>query len=357
MRDATLTLDRGALGHNLRRVRTCAPHSRILAMVKADAYGHGARVVAAQIAHQVDALGVAFLEEALELRDAGITTPLVLMEGVFNEYELATARALNMQLVVAQPLQVDLLARCPQGQPLPVWLKVDSGMHRLGFSPADALDAYHRLEALPAVSRITLCSHFAAADEPDASRTRNQHQVMEQLAARLPALPRSLANSAAILAWPETHDQWVRPGIMIYGGSPFPHRSAAELDLRPVMTLHSRVIAVRELTAGECVGYGATWQAERDTRIAVIAIGYGDGYPRHARSGTPVLVNGRRYPLVGRVSMDMITIDLGQDEAKPGDDAVLWGDGLPVEEVAACAGTISYELFCKITARVQRVWR
>jgi alanine racemase len=238
-----------------------------------------------------------------------------------------------------------------------VWLKVDSGMHRLGFTPTEAVKAYQRLEALPSVVRIVLCSHFAAADDITSLQTDRQTAVMNDLAARLPAMPRSFANSAAILGRPEVHHQWVRPGIMLYGSSPFADRTANDLDLKPVMTLHSRVIAVRELAAGEAVGYGATWTSLQPTRLAVVAIGYGDGYPRHAPSGTPVLINGQRYPLVGRVSMDMITVDVSDAPVHTGDHAVLWGEGLPVDEIAAHAGTISYELFCKITNRVERIWR
>ncbi|HEX5278327.1 MAG TPA: alanine racemase [Fluviicoccus sp.] len=356
MRDATLHLSREALLHNVARVKALAPQSRVLAMVKAEAYGHGATVAAAFLAPHVDALGVAFLEEALALRDAGIVTPIVLMEGVFDDYELTTARAKNMHLMVHRKEQIDLLARHSQGQPVTAWLKVNSGMNRLGFSPEDAPQAYQRLETLPAVNRIILCSHFAAADDPDSAQTGRQLSVMNALAERLPALPVSLANSAAILRLPETHRQWVRPGIMLYGSSPFSGQSAESLELKPVMTLRSRVIAVQPLAAGQPVGYSATWTTPQDTRIAVVAIGYGDGYPRHAPSGTPVLVNGRRYPLVGRVSMDMITVDIGDDAVSPGDAAVLWGEGLSADEVAAHAGTISYELFCRLTARVRRLW-
>lgn len=356
MRDATLLLNRSALLHNASRVRSCAPNSRILAMVKADAYGHGALYAAAVLASQVDALGVAFLEEGLALRDAGISAPIVLMEGVFNDYELATARALHMQPVVHQEMQLRLLEQAPQGAALTVWLKVNSGMNRLGFNPEEAVRAYYRLEACPGVGRIILCSHFATADEPDPTLTRKQISVMDALLARLPALPCSLSNSAGILAWPQSHRQWVRPGIMLYGCSPFAGRSAGELELQPVMTLRSRVIAVQSLSAGDSVGYGAGWRAVTDTRIAVIAIGYGDGYPRHARHGTPVLIQGKHFGLVGRVSMDMMTVEIGDNDIKIGDEAILWGDGLSADEVAACAGTISYELFCRLTARVERVW-
>ncbi len=357
MRDATLILSRAALRHNVDRVRECAPSSRVLAMVKADAYGHGALNVAAQIGDQVDALGVAFLEEALALRDAGIRRPIVLMEGVFNAYEQAAAAAMDMALMVHQEQQLALLEQHPPATPVTVWLKVNTGMHRLGFRPDEAIHAYQRLEAMPSVGRIIACTHFAESDVPDSPANREQTSAFEALVSALPALPRSMANSAAILGMPHTHHQWVRPGIMLYGSSPFADRSAESLSLKPVMTLQSRVIAVRGLNAGDAVGYGARWTADRATRIAVVAIGYGDGYPRHAANGTPVLIGGRRYPLVGRVSMDMITVDIGNDAVSPGDTVILWGEGLPADEVAQMAGTISYELFCKVTARVERLWQ
>ena len=357
MREARLTLNRDALLHNVARVRACAPDSRILAMVKADAYGHGALTVAAQLAPQVDALGVAWIDEALALRDAGVTSPIVLMEGVFNAYELATARALNMQVVVHQQRQLDLLAASNSQHPLTVWLKVDSGMHRLGFSPEDVPTAYDQLESLPGIRSIVLCSHFASADLPESAQTDQQALVMQALTRQLPALPLSLANSASILGRPDTHHQWVRPGIMLYGSSPFADRTAADLDLKPVMTLTSRLISTRRIRQGEAVGYGATWIAPVETRIGVVAIGYGDGYPRHAPSGTPVMINGKRFPIVGRVSMDMITVDLGDQTVDEGDEVILWGDGLSADEVAVYAGTISYELFCQVTARVERQWK
>ena len=356
MREATLTLRRDSLLHNTRRVRELAPATRVLAMVKADAYGHGALTVAAQLTPHVDALGVAYLDEGLALRDAGISAPIVVMEGVFSAYELASARAKGMHVMVHQASQLQLLEENPGLSPLPVWLKVDSGMHRLGFRPDEVPEVYRRLESLPGVSPVILTSHFACADLPGHPMTARQLETMRTLHRALPAMPLSLANSAAILTMPETHGQWVRPGIMLYGSSPFADRSAESLGLQPVMTLRSRVIALRDIAAGESVGYGATWTAEKPSRIGVIAIGYGDGYPRHAPTGTPVLVNDRIVPLVGRVSMDMITVDLADLEVSVGDEAVLWGEGLSADIIAAHAGTISYTLFCQVTARVAREW-
>lgn len=359
MREACLSISRAALQHNLQRVRELAPGSKILAMVKADAYGHGARLVAETLA-TADGVGVAILAEALALRAAGIRQPITVLEGVFTAEEMAEAVRHDLTVIVHQEAQLRLLEAVPAATPVDVWLKLDSGMHRLGVDPEHVPAAYRRLRTLPGVRSVGLMTHFATADEPDSLQTRQQIAVFRSLQRAIEqetgnAVPDSLANSAAILAWPEAQGSWVRPGIMLYGGSPFADRSAASLGLRPVMTLQSRLIAVREIKAGEPVGYGATWEAPRDTRIGVVGIGYGDGYPRHAANGTPVLVNGARVPLAGRVSMDMITVDLGNLPAAVGDPCVLWGEGLAADEVAAHAGTISYELFCKVTARVQRM--
>lgn len=361
MREAQLGISRQALHHNLRCVRAAAPYARVLAMVKADAYGHGATLVAETLAES-DGFGVAFLEEALALRAAGVQQPISILEGVFSEIEMFEAVRQNFSVVVHQEEQIRLLEACRLSGPIDVWLKVDTGMHRLGFSPEAAVMAFSRINAARVVSNVGLFTHFAAADDLESPLTEKQitrFRAVQQLVSKggeRPVLD-SLANSAAILALPATHGAWVRPGIMLYGCSPFADRSAEELGLRPVMTLTSRLIAVRALKKGEAVGYGATWVAEQDTNIGVVAIGYGDGYPRHARNGTPVLVDGHRVPLVGRVSMDMITVDLGNLPVSAGAHCLLWGDGLSADEVAAHAGTISYELFCKITARVKReVW-
>lgn len=361
MREARLGISRQALHHNLRRVREAAPYARVLSMVKADAYGHGAALVAETLAES-DGFGVAFLEEALALRAAGIRQPVSILEGVFSELEMFEAVRQGFSVVVHQEEQIRFLENCRLTGPVDVWLKIDTGMHRLGFSPEAAVTAFRRIRAARLTGSIGLLTHFAAADELDSPQTEKQigrFRALQQVLGKAgePPLPDSLANSAGILAWPAAQGAWVRPGIMLYGCSPFAERTAEELGLRPVMTLTSRLIAVRTLKKGEPVGYGATWVAERDTRIGVVAIGYGDGYPRHARNGTPVLVEGHCVPLVGRVSMDMITVDLGSLPVGVGASCVLWGDGLSADVVAAHAGTISYELFCKVTSRVMReVW-
>ncbi len=362
MREAQLGINLAALHHNLRVVREHAPYARVLAMVKADAYGHGALAVTQALA-EADGFGVAFLDEALALREAGIRQPIAVLEGVFSAEEMFQAVRHGLQLVVHQEEQLRLLESCKLSGPIDVWLKIDTGMHRLGFAPERAILAFQRLSAARVVNQVGLLTHFARADELDCPQTELQigrfralHQALSRQGAR--QIPDSLANSAGIMAWPAAHGAWVRPGIMLYGSSPFATRTAAELDLRPVMTLTSRLIAINSVKKGEAVGYGGAWVAPQDTRLGIVAVGYGDGYPRHAPSGTPVLINGQLVPLVGRVAMDMITVDLGALPARLGDSVVLWGEGLSADVVAAHAGTISYELFCKITGRVARqVWR
>lgn len=358
MREAQLGLNLAALHHNMRRVRELAPYSRVLAMVKAEAYGHGAKLVAGALA-EADGFGVAFLDEAVALREAGIRQPIAVLEGVFSTEEMFTAVRLGLQLVVHQEEQLRLIEACKLSGPIDVWLKIDTGMHRLGFAPEKAIMAFQRLHACRLINQVGLLTHFATADELDSRLTELQiarFRALQQTLSRQGSrtIPDSLANSAGILAWPASHGAWVRPGIMLYGSSPFADRTAEELDLKPVMTLTSRLIAVNPVKKGEAVGYGGAWVAPRDTRLGIVAIGYGDGYPRHAPSGTPVLINGRLFPLAGRVAMDMITVDLGDAPAAVGDTAVLWGEGLPAGVIAAHAGTISYELFCKITSRVER---
>ncbi|MCD6061797.1 MAG: alanine racemase [Moraxellaceae bacterium] len=361
MRDARLGISTAALHHNLRRVREAAPYSRVMAMVKADAYGHGARIVAETLA-SADGFGVAILEEALALRAAGIRQPITVLEGVFTPAEMFEAVRQNLTLVIHQEEQVALLEQCKLSGPVNVWLKLDTGMHRLGLAPETAVSAFRRIRSARITGELGLLTHFACADQLESPMTEKQlarFRAVQQVLTRNGelTLPESMANSAGILAWPATHGTWVRPGIMLYGSSPFPDQTAESLGLRPVMTLTSKLIAVRPLKKGEPVGYGASWVADRDTRIGVVGIGYGDGYPRHAPHGTPVLIEGRRVPLVGRVSMDMLTVDLGSVPAQVGDTCVLWGEGLPADEVATRAGTISYELFCKVTARVRReIW-
>jgi len=327
-----------------------------MAVVKANAYGHGATTIAGALDAHVDALAVACLEEAVELRRAAISSPILLLEGVFEPNELATVSELGLWLTVGNESQLYWLEQAKLTAPLPCWLKIDSGMHRLGVAPDRAREFHQRLQASANVQgKPTIYTHFASADELDSNQTHEQLAVFERATAELTG-ERSAANSPGLLGWPTSHYDWVRPGYMLYGNSPFlaPHPSTS--NLQAVMTLRSAVISVREVDEGETVGYGASWRATRNSSIATVTVGYGDGYPRLAKNGTPVLVKGQRAPLAGRVSMDMITVDVTDvADVKVGDEVVLWGDGLPVGEVAAHAGTIGYELTTRMPLRTPRV--
>lgn len=346
-------IDLSALTFNLSRVRHAASHSRVMAVIKADGYGHGMSEVAAAL-QDADAFAVASLEEGLLLREAGIEKPVLLLEGVFSAAELTAVVQHRFELVVHHALQLDWLETLDSSARLTVWLKVDTGMNRLGFPADDALAAWDRLAAMPQVATVQWMSHFACADEPEHPANAQQESLFRELCAQREA-PRSLANSAALLTRPSSHMEWVRPGIMLYGASPMAAGYACPVELRPVMTLASELIAVHYCRKGDAVGYGQAWVCPEDMPVGVVAAGYGDGYPRHAPSGTPVRVNGEGVELIGRVSMDMLCVDLRtQPQARVGDPVVLWGEGLPVESVAGAAGTISYALLCGVTPRVPR---
>lgn len=359
-RPTSATIHNDALRHNLSQVRARAPGSRVMAVVKADGYGHGLERVARAL-QGADAFGVAALGDAERLRAAGLSQPIVLLSGFDAVDDLPQLRRLNVETVVHHATQLAMLEQAPDGDPIRCWLKVDSGMHRLGFAPEDVRDAYARLRAMPAVADgLVLMNHFASSDEfADApgsgAQTKAQMRLFAEATAGLEG-QRSLANSAAVLGWPDAHADWVRPGGALYGISVVDGTTGADFGLRPAMTLGTKLISVSRVKRGERIGYSATWTSPEDMRIGVAAIGYGDGYPRHAPSGTQVLLNGKPTDIVGRVSMDLMTLDLrGQPDAKPGDPVVLWGEGLPVETVAAAAGTIGYELVCSITRRVRFV--
>ena len=347
------TVDTGALRHNLQIVRRWAPQSRVMAVIKANAYGHGL-VAVARALDAADAFAVARVDEGLTLRAAGIQSPTVLLEGVFDREQLDAAAAARFELVVHTPEQIELLRLAKPGQRFKVWLKLDSGMNRLGFKGA-AFDAAHTaLSALGSVqSPVNLFTHLASADEPELPTTADQIARFLDATRGMPG-ERSIANSAGMLSFSAAQADWVRPGLLLYGVSPIAGAIGADYGLRAVMTLRSHLIAVKDLAAGEKVGYGGNWTALRPTRLAVAAVGYGDGYPRNLGSGTPVLVNGERAGLVGRVSMDMIGIDVSDLKREPrlGDPVILWGEGLPVEEIAVWADTIPYELVCGISQRV-----
>jgi alanine racemase len=347
------TVDSGALRHNLSVVRQWAPKSRVMAVIKANAYGHGL-VAVARALESTDAFAVARVDEGLTLRLAGINAPTVLLEGVFDREQLDAAAGANFELVVHTPEQIELLRTASPGTRFKVWLKLDSGMNRLGFKGAAFGAAHAALSGLESVQPpVNLFTHLASADQPELPTTSEQLALFAAATGSFPG-ERSLENSAAMLSFPDAQGDWVRPGLLLYGVSPFAGSIGADYGLRPAMTLHSHVIAVKELAPGERVGYGGDWTASRPTRLAVAAAGYGDGYPRSLDSGAPVLVNGERAGLAGRVSMDMIGIDVTDLHRVPalGDPVVLWGEGLPVEEIAVWADTIPYELLCGISQRV-----
>jgi len=346
-------VDTGALRHNLQRVRAAAPTARVMSVIKANAYGHGL-VPAAKALLATDGYAVARLEEGLALRAAGLTQRVLLLEGVFNSDQLDAAVQQRFDLMVHSPEQLALLEQRGQQGELRLWIKIDTGMNRLGFRVEDFADAHARLLRIAGTDNApALVTHLANADDRRDPLTSRQLRVFEDVTRGLPG-ERSLANSAGLLGWPSSRGDWVRPGLALYGATPFPSGHAEDFGLRPVMTLQSEVIAVKTVRTGETVGYGAAWRAARDTRIAVAAAGYGDGYPRSTASGAPVAINGHRAPLVGRVSMDMVAIDVTELPAiAVGDAVVLWGEGVPVEEVARCAATIPYELLCGVSQRVQ----
>lgn len=346
-------IDLSALRHNLQRVREAAPASRIFAVIKANAYGHGMLRVARALA-DADALAVARVEEAVALREAGVSKDLLVLEGCIDRDELELALVHRLQVAVQGRGQLEMISRHPDAGSLACWLKVDSGMHRLGFQIGDVPAALERLQTSGVMSdRVRLITHLANGDDLDDPKTASQLSLFRPLVERYQA-ESSIGNSAGILGWPDTRSDWIRPGIMLYGSSPFLNGRPEQHDLRPVMTFESRLIARNLYARGTPIGYGGTWICPEEMPVGVVAVGYGDGYPRHAPSGTPLLLNGRRVPLIGRVSMDMVSVDLrSQPDARVGDPVTLWGEGLPAEEIAELSGTITYELFCGVTGRVR----
>lgn len=337
-----------ALRNNLRVVRRTTA-ARVMAVVKANAYGHGL-LQAAEALHDADGFALLDVRDAVALRDAGFRQPILLLEGYFSQDELPLLAEYELMTVIHSQQQLAWLDAYPRRNGLAVWLKVNSGMNRLGFAAHEFPAVMERLKSHRAVREITLMTHFAQADE--AAGVATQQALFEQLTAPY-RLPRSLANSAAILRHPAAHADWVRPGIMLYGSSPFAEVSAESLGLQPVMTLSSELISVRDIKAGDAVGYGAAFRAERAMRIGIVACGYADGYPRHAATGTPIMVDGKRSRTLGRVSMDMLAVDLSEvPNAQIGSRVVLWGEGMPIDEVARAADTLSYELLCALAPRV-----
>ncbi len=349
MRPLTATIDLAALRHNLEVARRCAPQARIMAVVKANAYGHGLERACAALA-AADGFAVLGLNEALALRAQGWTRAILLLEGIFDADELISAAEHDIAVVVHDLHQVEMLANAVLSKPVTVFLKMNSGMNRLGFAPDVYKTMLARLQALDNVAGVTLMTHFATADETTGIAA--QLQVFNAASAGLD-YPRSLANSAAMLRHAETRADWVRPGIMLYGASPCADVAAAAFGLKPAMALHSEIIAVQQLAPGQGVGYGQQFIAEKPTRIGVVACGYADGYPRHAPTGTPVAVNGQLTRTLGRVSMDMLCVDITDlPQADVGSTVELWGTQVPVDDVAQSAGTVGYELLCALAPRV-----
>ena len=348
---ATATIHLAALRANLQRVRELAAPARVMAVVKADGYGHGLERVAAALA-DADAFGVAAIADGLRLRAAGFTQRIVVLSGPDAAADLVELRRLDLDAVIHHESQLDWLAT-DRGAPIRVWLKIDSGMHRLGFPPESVTEVHARLMAMPGVAEdIVLMTHFAASDEFDNPLTSSQVEVFERATRGLPG-PRSLGNSAGLLAWPAARGDWVRCGGLLYGLSVVDGSSGVDFGFAPAMTLRTRLVAINHVARGARIGYAATWQAPEAMPVGVAAIGYGDGYPRNARPGTPVLVGEKSVAIAGRVSMDLMTLDLrGAPAARVGDIVTLWGRGLPAETVARHAGTISYDLTCGLTRRV-----
>ncbi|MEW8028971.1 MAG: alanine racemase [Candidatus Thiodiazotropha sp.] len=346
-------IDHTALRHNLRRAKAAAKDRKVWAVIKADGYGHGLLRVAHSLT-EADGLAVARLDEAMGLRNAGISQSILVLGGCYGEDDFKNASEAALEIVLHQDSQLSLLTEVVlDPHSLKLWIKVDTGMHRLGFKDEELSEVIAVLQAHPAVAELNLMTHLANADDRGDPTTQVQCALFESLDL-IPFNACSIANSAGLLGHPASLADWVRPGIMLYGVSPFNDSSAAAEGLLPVMTLRSHVIAVKDCREGERIGYGGTYTCPEAMPVAVIAIGYGDGYPRHAPSGTPVMVSGRRLPLIGRVSMDMISVDARDlPGVKVGDEAVLWGVGLPVEEVAEAAGTIAYELLCGVKQRVE----
>lgn len=354
---ATACINEQALQHNFAVIKQKTPSANVLAVLKANAYGHGLAHIAKKLIN-ANAFGVARIDEALALRGSGVIKPIVLLEGFFCQQELEILSVNNLEVVIHNNKQLEALCNAQLDNPIKVWLKVDTGMHRLGIAPDEFEHFYRQLKTSENVQDdIIIMSHLACADDQQSLVTRQQLTTF--LALNVDNnVSRSMANSAGICAWPQSHFNWVRPGIMLYGVSPLLDQTADQLNLQPVMTLQSSLIAVRKIAAGDTVGYGASWQSDKPTTIGTVAIGYGDGYPRHAENGTPVLINGRIVPLVGRVSMDMITVDLGDNSTDEiGDVVTLWGEGLPIEHIAKSASTIAYELLCNITQRVKTTFK
>lgn len=340
-----------ALLHNFKALAALAPSSQSMAVVKADAYGHGAVNVARILQHVSSRFAVAIIEEAIALRDAGISAPIVVLEGAHQAKECQMAFQHNCILVMHCEEQLAWLEQCPEQKRPHIWLKVDSGMHRLGFALSDIESITNRYRHLLSEQTV-IATHFACADDVENSFTKSQLAAFTQVVDKL-GLPTSVANSPATVNWPASRNAWNRLGVGVYGGAV---STSQNVEIYPAMTLRSSVLAVRTVAAGEGIGYGQTWVASQPSKIATVGIGYADGYPRNCKNGTPVMIRGKRAYLAGRVSMDMITIDVTHiDNVAVGDEVELWGQNISIQEVADNADTIDYELMTRVSQRVPRI--
>jgi alanine racemase len=347
MRPLSVSIDNQSLKNNLNIVKKFSPNSKIMAVLKANAYGHGL-IECARNLNTIDGIAVLNLSEAIDLREHGFEHKILLLEGFFDKSEIGIASRMGIDSVVHCHEQIDMIHQAKPKKPLNIHLKFNTGMNRLGFPVHDSANLINSLIQNPLIDEITLMTHFANADEAAGiSDQMNQfHHIPNEI-----NLERSLANSAAIIKYPESHYEWVRPGIMLYGASPFSGINALEFKLQPVMSLTSEIIAIQDINAGESVGYGSSFIAKNKTRVGVVACGYADGYPRQANSKSPILVNDKKTHLLGRVSMDMLYVDITDiSDAKIGSTVELWGKNISVDEVAECSGTVGYELLCAISA-------
>ncbi|MEM7304518.1 MAG: alanine racemase [Pseudomonadota bacterium] len=352
---ALIRLER--LTHNLKTLRSFTKDSKVISVVKAEAYGHGL-AECAQALNQSDAFAVACASEAMELRATGILHPILCLQGFQDEKDLQLIAESNTQPVIHSDHQISLLKKYPHKQSIQVWLKIDTGMGRLGFPVEKALRAYQQLSELKCINKIRIMTHFSHADLLNDEITQRQLQRFESTCKQLPDTERSAANSAAAIAYSNSHYQWVRPGLSLYGVSPFQDNQCHPdiTELKPVMSVHAPIISIKQCKQGDQIGYGGHFTCPQDMRVGVVAIGYADGYPRTISQPLDVSVSGSHAPVIGRVSMDMITINLEHVDAEIGDDVELWGDDIPVNEVARAADTISYELLCGITGRLHRIY-
>ena len=358
MRPTSATVRLDAIVDNFRLADQLAPASKSIAVIKANAYGHGLLKVAQALEAGVPAFAVAFIDEAVQLRDAGIRKPILVLQGATRTADILDAAANDFWLLLHHQEQIEWVLSSGPSDPVNVWLKLDTGMHRLGLAP-EALDKiYGDLVSSPNVQQgMVLCTHLACADDMTNPMTSQQVSSIQSVSTKH-ELAMSIANSAGILCWPETHAEWNRPGYMLYGNSPMVPIGDDSRGLKPAMSMNSEIIAIRDVKAGQGVGYGIDWVAGRHSKIGTVAIGYGDGYPRHAPSGTPLLVGGQRVPLAGKVSMDAISVDLTDIEnVEVGDPVELWGQSLSVNEVAVAAGTIGYEILAGLTGRVPLLYQ